>query len=99
VKLTTKGDKGNDFAAFQHTPSVRASAESSVVLSAYHMALEAVLASVTADNSTSVVLEAQMENYLALRKLSEEIREDVDRGDIVLQVIETRLMTVSNGTE
>jgi hypothetical protein len=98
VKLATKGDKGNDFASFQHTPSVRASAESSVVLSAYQMALETVLASVTVDNSTAVVLGAQMENYLALRKLAEQIREDVDRGDIVLQVIETRLMTVSNGT-
>ena len=96
MKLTTKGDKGNDFAAFQHTPSVRAGAESSVVLSAYHMALEAVLASVTADNSTSVVLGAQMENYLALKKLAEEIREDIDRGDIILQVIETRLMTVGD---
>lgn len=97
MKLTTKGDKGNDFAAFQHTPSVRASAESSVVLSAYHMALETVLASVTADNGTSVVLGAQMENYLALKKLAEQIREDMDRGDIVLQVIETRLMTVRDG--
>jgi hypothetical protein len=95
MKLTAKGE--NEYTAFQHTPSVRASGETNVVLAAYHMALETVLASVTSENNKSTVISSQMENYLALRKLAEEIREDVDRGDLILQVIETRLMTVSNG--
>lgn len=95
VKLTAKGE--NEYTAFQHTPSVRASGETNVVLAAYHKALETVLASVTADSNASSVIESQMENFLALRRLADEIREDMDRGELILQVIETRLMTVSNG--
>lgn len=95
MKLQPKGENG--YVDFQHSPSVRASAESNVVLSAYHMALETVLASVTAENTTSTVIESQMENFIALRKLGEQIRDDMDRGDLVLQVIEARLMTVSDG--
>jgi len=53
VKLQPKGENG--FIEFQHTPSVRASAEANVVLAAYHMALETVLLSVTAENNTSAV--------------------------------------------
>lgn len=96
MKLEAKGGD-NEFITFQHVPSVRASAESNIVLSAYRLALDAVLASVTSDNNTDVAIMSQMENYLALRKLADEIREDLDRGDIVLQVIETRLRTVSDG--
>ena len=96
MKLEAKGGD-NEFIAFQHVPSVRASAESNIVLSAYRLALDAVLASVTAENSTGMVITSQMENYLALRRLADEIREDLDRGDLVLQVIETRLRTVGDG--
>lgn len=95
MKLQPKGENG--FIEFQHTPSVRASAESHVVLSAYHMALETVLASVTSENTTSTVIESQMENFIALKKLAEQIRDDVDRGDLVLEVIGAKLMTVSDG--
>ena len=94
MKLKPKGE--NEYIEFQHNPSARASAESNVVLAAYHMALETVLASVTSENSTSMVIESQMENFIALRKLGEQIKDDMDRGDLVLQVIEARLMTVSN---
>lgn len=94
MKLQPKGE--NEYTAFHHVPSIRASAETSVIMSAYQMALESVLASVTADNGTEIASESHFENFLALRKLSDQIRDDLDRGDLILDVIEARLTKVNN---
>lgn len=94
MKLEAKGE--SPYTEFQHNPAVRAQAESNVVLSAYRLALDTVLTQVSSKSASSSAQNAQMSNYVALRKLSEEIRNDLDHCDLVLDVIAAKLMIVRN---
>lgn len=92
MRVEAKGK--NDYTTIHHVPSQGAGASTNVVLSAFRVALDTVLAQVTSQNGTATNTEAQMTNYVALRNLADELRDDLEHAEVVLQVIEAKLTTV-----
>lgn len=95
MKLQAKGE--NEYVTFRYEVPKFAQAGSHTVLSAYIGALESMLVSINSENQSDTVAETRMENFVAMKKLRDFIYEDMARGDLILQMIETKLMTVDDG--
>lgn len=90
-KLQAKGH--NEYVSATRVPSEMATSESKIVFSAFRSAIESLLEMVTADTKSAAADEAVMLQFVALRKLYKEMRDDMQHVDLVMEILEKKVMS------
>lgn len=90
MRLQTKGR--DEYVDYHHVPTMRAEAESTVILAALQEGLESLLSMVSGWESTSVLqMEGLLQNLVGFKKLRSRIERDLDKADVTLEIIEHKL--------
>jgi hypothetical protein len=91
MKLETKSSPSSQFVSQHNIPSVQAFSDTNVIMSAYLVALEALLMLCSTETESEVIVSSMYQNFSTLRAVRSEIDEDLERADVMLEAIEAKL--------
>jgi len=82
----------SQFVAFQHVPAYRADADTSVILTAFSEALSSLMSmSKEISSMDDEVVKGIYESYVHLRDIREKIRNEMDKADVMLDLVKERI--------
>lgn len=90
VKLTAKGS--NQFVGLSKVPTEMAESETRIVFSAYRSACESLLQMASTEEKSQAMNEATLAQYVALRHLYEEMEQDMKHLELMMAVIDQKVM-------